>query len=159
MLIKTAHLLSLFILIISVHAHARIRLRKVKEAPRVCQNMKEDKLLSRADKKVLSTERHSLIFEDTISLVRDKGEKVCSWRISEMESLGPLDQFQFYIDEFKEVLYSYVKNPDGSQLIITTPFATCSLETKVTLPQFDPPKCEGPRKKSGSRKRKKKKSS
>ncbi len=138
-------------------AEARIRLRKVKEAPRVCQNLQEDKLLSRNDKKVLSTERHSVIFEDTVSLVRDKGEKICSWRATEFDSLGALDQFQFFIDEYKEVLYSYIKNPDESYLIIATPFSTCSLENRVTLPEFQPPKCDIPKKKKSVSRRKKKK--
>ena len=157
MIIKSALASAFLMCFLGFQAEGRIRLRKVKEAPRVCQAMKEDKLLSRNDKKVLSTERHSLIFEETVSLVRDKGEKICSWRVSELESLGALDQFHFFIDEYKEILYSYVKNLDESYLIITTPFATCSLETKVTLPQFEPPKCEPPKKKSSALKRKKKK--
>ena len=85
------------VLLFSVSSEARIRLRKVKEAARTCAVMQEDKLLSRPDKKVLSTERHSLVFEDTISLVRDKGEKVCNWRVSEFDSLGAMDQFHFFI--------------------------------------------------------------
>ncbi len=141
----------------SFSAEARIRLRKVKEAPKTCQTLKEDQLLSRPEKKVLSTERHSLIFEDSISLLRDKGEKICNWRMSEFDSLAPVNQFQFFIDEYKEVLYSYVKNADQSYFIMTIPFATCSLETKVTLPEFQPPKCEIPKKKASSKKRKKKK--
>lgn len=141
----------------SFHAEARIRLRKVKEAPKTCQHLKEDKLLSRDEKRVLSTERHSLIFEDNISLVRDKGEKICSWRATEFDSLVPVDQFQFFIDEYKEVLYSYVRNADGSYLILTTPFATCSLETRVTLPEFHPPTCEKKSKKKATKKAKAKK--
>lgn len=143
--------------ILSLTAESRIRLRKVKEAPRTCQTMKEDPLLSRPEKKVLSTERHSLIFEDAITLVRDKGEKICSWRLTEFNSLAPVDQFQFFIDEYKEVLYSYVKNADQSFFIISTPLVNCSLESKETLPEFQPPKCEKPKKKSSSKKRKKKK--
>lgn len=153
----TRIVICLFLSVFVFSAEARIRLRKVKEAPKTCQILKEDPLLSRPDKKVLSTERHSLIFEDTISLVRDKGEKICSWRMSEFDSLAPVDQFQFFIDEYKEVLYSYTKNADQSYFIMTIPFATCSLETKVTLPEFQPPKCEKPKKKSSSKKRKKKK--
>ena len=155
MLTRIAICVLLFVF--SLSAEARIRLRKVKEAPKTCQILKEDPLLSRPDKKVLSTERHSLIFEDNISLVRDKGEKICSWRMSEFDSLAPVDQFQFFIDEYKEILYSYVKNADQSYFIMTIPFATCSLETKVTLPEFQPPKCEKPKKKSSAKKRKKKK--
>lgn len=153
MLIRIAICAVLFVF--SFQTEARIRLRKVKEAPKTCQVLKEDPLLSRPDKKVLSTERHSLIFEDTISLVRDKGEKICSWRISEFDSLAPVDQFQFFIDEYKDVLYSYVKNADQSYFIMTIPFATCSLETKVTLPEFQAPTCEKPKKKSSKRSTKK----
>lgn len=155
MLIRIAACVLLFVF--SFQAEARIRLRKVKEAPKTCQTLKEDPLLSRPEKKVLSTERHSLIFEDGISLVRDKGEKICNWRVSEFDSFAPVEQFQFFIDEYKEVLYSYVKNADQSYFIMTIPFATCSLETKVTLPEFQAPVCEKPKKKSSSKKRKKKK--
>jgi hypothetical protein len=157
MRIQPAILIAFAIGLSSISAQARIRLRKVKEAPRVCQLMVEDKLLSRPEKKVLSTEKHSLIFEDGITLVRDKGEKVCNWRVSEFESLGALDQFNFFIDEYREVLYSYVKNPEASVLIIATPFATCSLESKVTLPEFQQPKCDKPKKTSKSKKKSKKK--
>jgi hypothetical protein len=149
--------ISALLFVFAFNAEARIRLRKVKEAPKTCQTLKEDPLLSRPDKKVLSTERHSLIFEDGINLVRDKGEKICSWRLSEFDSFAPMEQFQFFIDEYKEILYSYVKNADQSYFIMTIPFATCSLDTKVTLPEFQPPKCEKPKKKSSAKKRKKKK--
>lgn len=149
--------LSALFFIFSFHVDARIRLRKVKEAPKVCQYLKEDQFLSRPDKKVLSTERHSLIFEDGVSLLRDKGEKICNWRVTEFDSLGPVDQFQFFIDEYKEVLYSYIHNADGSYLIITSPFATCSLESRVTLLEFTPPTCVKPKKKSSKKSKKTKK--
>ena len=97
---------------ISFKAESRIRLRKVKEAPRVCAFMGDDKLLSRSDKKVLSTERHSLIFDENIMLIKDKGEKICSWRPSEFDTIAPLNQFSFYIDEIKEVIYPHVKLAD-----------------------------------------------
>ncbi len=139
----------------SLRVGARIRLRKVKEAPRVCQLMKEDKLLSRPEKKVLSTERHSLLFEEAIILVRDKGEKICTWRPTEFDTLGALDKFHFFIDEYREILYSYVQNADQSYLVITTPLATCSLEKTMTVTQFEHPKCS-PLKKSSKKKRKKK---
>lgn len=140
--------------IFSNQSEARIRLRKVKEAPRVCQLLKEDKLLSRNEKKVLSTEKHSLVFDENISLVRDKGEKICSWRTSEFDSLGSLDKFNFFIDEYKEQLYSYVQKPDLSYLVIRTPLATCSLENTLTLAELSLPKCEKPKKTSKKKKKK-----
>ncbi len=139
-----------------VSSEARIRLRKVKEAPRTCKYMTEDPLLSRSDKKVLSTERHSLVFEDSIDLVRDKGEKICQWRPSELNTLGPIENFKFYIDEYKETLFAILKNPDESNMIIKVPLANCSLENTVTQKEsFMPPQCQSG-KKSSSRKRKKK---
>ena len=63
----------------------RIRNRKVKEAPKVCALMQEDVHLTRDGKMVYGTLRHSLVFENdeqmnNISLVKDKGEKICQWQ-------------------------------------------------------------------------------
>jgi hypothetical protein len=143
--------LSLFV----SNAEARIRLRKVKDAPKVCKLMSEDKLLSRDDKKVFSTERHSLIFEEAVELVKDKGEKICQWRLSELNTLAPLENFKFFIDEYKGMLYPYAKNADGSYLVIRVPLATCSLDEILTQASFEQPKCDKP--KTVKRKKKKKK--
>ena len=149
-------LMSLFL---SAYSEARIRTRKVKEAPRACTLMSEDKLLSRPDKKVLSTERHSLVFEDTetsLTLVKDKGEKICEWNLADLNAIAPVENFKFYIDEYKEMIYPYTQLNDGSMLVIKSPLSECSLNNKLTQMKFEFPKCEKP-KKSASKKHKKNK--
>ena len=59
-------------------SQARIRLRKVKDPPRTCSVMKKDELLSRPSKPIWSTERHSVVISDEITLLNDLGVKVCS---------------------------------------------------------------------------------
>jgi hypothetical protein len=153
---KSLWTLLVMILCISFSVDARIRLRKVKEAPRVCAFMGEDKLLSRPDKKVLSTERHSIVFDENITLVKDKGEKICSWRPTEFDTIARMDHFSFYIDEKKEMIYPHAQMPDGSVMTMKVSLADCSLENRVTLSQFEIPKCEKT-KSSSKRKHKKKK--
>lgn len=135
----------------------RIRNRKVKEAPKICGLMQEDVHLSRDGKKVYGTLRHSLVFENdgqmnNISLVKDKGEKICQWQSTVWNQILKNNQvenqmgFKYYLDEYKEILYTYVQKPDKSYFIMTTPFATCSLEQQVTRADLDLPKCEIPKK-------------
>ncbi len=106
-------------------SEARIRLRKVKEAPKTCKIMEEDDFLSRKEKKVLGTLRHSVLIEDdadekSITLVKDKGEKICQWEIAEWSAiqqnnkLPDISAFKFYIDEYKNVIYPYVQKKDKS---------------------------------------------
>lgn len=145
-------LLSL-LLISTFSAEARIRLRKVKEAPKVCAVMGEDKLLSRKFKKVYSTERHSLIIEDDVALIKDKGEKICLWK---KEDWGA-DLYKFYIDEYKEVLYAHKTNDDKSVEVIQISFKDCKLDDRLTLVEFKFPKCEAPKKSSKKKKKSKSK--
>lgn len=136
---------------------ARIRNRKVKEAPRVCKLMTEDNFLTRKDKKVLGTLRHSVIIEDsaetrTVTLVKDKGEKVCQWKLEQWESirndnkLPEINDFKFHIDEYKEILYPYVKKADASYFMMTIPLKSCALSEQTTKVKLEIPKCEPPKK-------------
>ena len=146
-------LLSL-LLSFSFLAQARIRNRKVKEAPKVCAVMSEDKLLSRKFKKVYSTERHSLVIEENVALVKDKGEKVCIWSLKDWGTdENAVNLYKFYIDEYKEVLYAHKTNEDNSVEVIQIPFNGCKLDDRLTLVEFKYPKCEAP-KKSSKKKRK-----
>jgi hypothetical protein len=111
---------------------ARIRNHKVKEAPKSCQLMREDASLSCDNKRVLGTLRHSLVIENSedsksITLVKDKGEKLCQWSLEDWSSiqkanlLPELDQFKFHIDEYKEILHPYVKKADNSYFLMSIP--------------------------------------
>ncbi|MBC7419293.1 MAG: hypothetical protein H7328_01075 [Bdellovibrio sp.] len=139
----------------AVAADARIRLRKVTEAPKVCDYMAEDKLLSRADKKVYSTERHSIVIEDTIALVKDKGEKICEWPLDEWAISAPVTSFKFYIDEYKEILYPFAKKDDGFVFTMKVAIANCQFSDKTNLEKFEKPVCEKPKKVSRKKKSKK----
>lgn len=147
----------LFGLILSLaffqYSEAKIRNRKVKEAPRVCKTMIEESLLSRKDKKVLGTLRHSVLIEDdeieqSITLVKDKGEKICQWDFAEWSAiqannkLPDISSFKFFIDEYKNVIYPYVQKPDNSFFVMTIPIQTCDLSNQITRVKLELPKCE-----------------
>lgn len=154
------------------NSEGRIRLRKVKEAPKTCKTMEEDRFLSRDDKKVLGTLRHSVLIEDdehdqSITLVKDKGEKVCQWNINQWAAiqtdnkLPDIKSFKFYIDEYKNVIYPYVQKKDKSYFVMSIPIQTCDLSNQYTNAKLQLPKCEKPvkrkiryaKKKSTSKKR------
>lgn len=149
------------------HSEAKIRLRKVKEAPKTCKVMEEDNFLSRKDKKVMGTLRHSVLIEDDenekgIVLVKDKGEKICQWEMNEWSNiqsenkLPDLKSFKFYIDEYKNVIYPYVQKQDKSYFVMSIPMETCDLSNQITKAKLELPKCEIPsksKKKRASRKR------
>lgn len=160
----------LFILILGLglfhFSEAKIRLRKVKEAPKTCKVMEEDNFLSRSDKKVLGTLRHSVLIENdenekTITLVKDKGEKICQWDFSQWSAiqaenkLPGLNSFKFYIDEYKNIIYPYVQKQDKSFFVMSIPIQTCDLSNQITRLNLDLPKCVIPSKtrKRSSRKR------
>ena len=152
-------------------ADARIRNRKVKEAPKSCKVMEEDSMLSRDGKKVMGTLRHSLLIEkdaidevegeQTISLVKDKGEKICQWTYAQWNEIlrnnkiDNLAKFSFYVDEYKEVLYPYVKKEDNSFFVMSIPFNSCEFASQITKATLDLPKCEIPHKKLKRKKSKK----
>ena len=133
--------------------------------------MAEDSMLSRDGKKVMGTLRHSLLIESdseedtesvrTISLVKDKGEKICHWTFAQWNEIlqnNNIDnptKFSFYVDEYKEVLYPYVKKEDNSFFVMSIPFNSCEFSSQSTRESLDLPKCEIPRKKLRRKKSKK----
>ena len=137
---------------INVSSEARIRTRKVVEAPKVCDFMTEDKLLSRPDKRVYSTLRHSLVIEDSVALVKDKGEKICEWSLEEWSISAPLKNFQFYIDEYTETLYPFAKKSDGFIFTMKISMANCQLKEKNNVEKFEKPACVKPKKVSRKKK-------
>ncbi|MBC7742137.1 MAG: hypothetical protein H7061_08065 [Bdellovibrionaceae bacterium] len=155
--LKNAYVKLGFIILIlsaSISASAKIRMRKVKEAPKVCGFMTEDKLLSRPDKIVYSTERYSLIIEESVTLVKDKGEKICEWPLEEWKLSAPLKNFQFYIDEYKEILYPFAKKDDGLTFTMQVRLTDCRLTDKNTKDSFEKPACDRPKKVSRNKKKK-----
>lgn len=146
-------LIVLSIFIISV-SHARIVNRKVKEAPKACKLMEEDSLLSRKNKVVFGTLRHSLLIDDedqSITLVKDKGEKICQWSFGQWASiqgdnrLPEIGKFKFQIDEYKNTIYPYVRKNDKSYFMMSISLSNCGLENQITKAQLDIPKCEKPK--------------
>lgn len=151
---KTVCLVLVFYCFIIEHAEARIVNHKVKEAPKTCKLMEEDNLLSREEKKVLGTLRHSVLIEDdvkNITLVKDKGEKICQWSFDQWagiqsdNKLPDLKTFKFYIDEYKNVIYPYVQKADKSYFVMSVPIDTCELTNQITKAELDLPKCQIPK--------------
>lgn len=127
--------------------------------------MEEDGFLSRKEKKVLGTLRHSVLIEDdvtekSITLVKDKGEKICQWDLAEWSAiqqnnkLPDIRSFKFYIDEYKNVIYPYVQKKDKSYFVMSIPINTCDLSVQQTNAKLDLPKCEKPVAKSKKRSKK-----
>lgn len=143
----------MIVLLASV-CEAKIRNRKVKEAPRSCTVMSEDHYLSRDEKKIFSTERHSLVIDEKVSLIKDKGEKICEWSLDTWNALPPLNQFSFYIDEYKEMLYPYAQKDDGSVVVLKVPLGDCHIDEAVTQAEFIKPNCVRPIAKSSRNKKK-----
>lgn len=137
---------------VSLIAESRIRMRKVTEAPKVCDYMAEDKLLSRPDKRVYSTLRYSLVIEDDIALVKDKGERICEWSLDEWNISAPVKEFQFYIDEYKDILYPFAKRDDGFIFTMKVALTDCKLTDKNNKEKFEKPACEKPKKVSRKKK-------
>ena len=138
-------------------AEARIRLRKVKDAPKTCVVMKEDPLLSRKDKFVWGTERNSVVIGDSeITIVNDLGNKVCEWAKSDFSSLGTVEDFKFYIDEYKDVIYPFLDKKELGVLMLKVPMKTCSLTEQKTMAALELPKCEKPASSKKSKKKSKK---
>ena len=133
--------------------------------------MAEDPMLSREGKKVLGTLRHSILIENesseagedspTISLVKDKGEKICQWTYAQWSEIlrnnkiDNIAKFSFFVDEYKEVLYPYVKKDDNSYFLMSIPFNSCEFATQSTKVTLDLPKCDIPHKGLNRRKSKK----
>lgn len=139
-------------------ANARIRLHKVKDPPKSCAVMKEDELLSRKDKLVWGTERNSVIVDDAeITIVNDLGQKICEWNKASFAAFGNVDDFRFYIDEYKNLIYPYIDNKGTGVTMLTVPLQTCSLNDQRTLASLEMPKCDKPKKVSRRSSRRKNK--
>ena len=104
--------------------------------------MKEDSLLSRPVKPVWSTERHSVVVADDITLVNDLGHKVCSWDRKAFSEFGDITKIHFYIDEFKENIYPYIDRKESGFLVIKSAFRDCSFTEKLMVQSLSFPKCE-----------------
>lgn len=146
-----------FIISISFSAEAgRIRLRKVKDAPRSCAVMKEESSLSRADKKILGTEKNSVVIDDTVSVVGDLGNKLCEWPKEKFSEIGEdAKKMSFYIDEFKNILVVYQKSKTGLQQVQIN-LDNCQFDQLRTLSEVSLPKCDPPKKAKKIHKKKKK---
>ncbi len=121
----------------------RIRLRKVKETPKVCAHMVEDNYLSRRNRKVYGTLRNSLIFEDQVLVVDDLGQKICQWPNEKWAPLGDVTKYKFYIDEKRNKIYSYLKNAEANQYqVAEVDINNCQLGSLNTVSDLDLPRCE-----------------
>lgn len=146
----------LFLFTSQVYA-GRIVNRKVKEAPKVCAIMTEDKLLSKDKKQVFGTLKHSVVIEDNISILNDLGKKECQWPFEKLNIYGDIESFSYYIDEYKNYIYPYFKNTDkAGYTMLKVSLSTCEIEDSYNNDKLEFPKCakpEGPSKKSKSKKK------
>lgn len=149
-------ILSLWIVIsFCIAAEAgRIRMRKVKDAPKVCSVMGEDKLLSRGNKRIFGTLRNSVILENDISIVNDLGKKICQWPTNKWQALGDLSKYSFYIDEQRNALYPYMKSENQYQFVKIS-LDDCEFGEIQTTDKLELPKCEKKKKSSRSKSKRK----
>lgn len=127
-------------------------MRKVKDAPKVCSVMEEDKLLSRGSKRIFGTLRNSIILENDISIVNDLGKKICQWSVNKWQSLGDLSKYSFYIDEQRNALYPYMKMQNQYQFVKIS-LDDCELGEVQAADKLDLPKCESKKKSRSKSKR------
>lgn len=152
LLLRIAILFSIVFSAMAAEA-GRIRMRKVKDAPKVCATMSEDKFLSRGGKRIFGTLRNSVIIEQDISLVNDLGKKICQWSTNRWEALGDLSKYNFYIDEQRNALYPYTK-ADSQYQFIKISLDDCSISDIQTTDKLELPKCESKKKVRSRSKRK-----
>lgn len=139
---------------ISAAEAGRIRMRKVKDPPKVCSVMSEDRLLSRNNKRIFGTLRNSVIVEKDISLVNDLGKKICQWTYEKWSNLGDISKYTYYIDEQRNALYPYMKAANTYQFVKIN-LDDCELGELQTADKLELPKCENPKKKSRSKTKRK----
>ena len=136
---------------------SRIVNRKVKEAPKVCAVMPEDKLLSKEKKQVFGTLKHSVVIEDNISILNDLGKKECQWPFEKLNIYGDIEGFNYYIDEYKNYIYPYFKKADkDGYTMLKVSLATCEIENSYDNDKLEFPKCSKPIGESKKSKSKKK---
>ncbi len=151
---KRTVLFSLLLLLIIPAAEARIVYRKVKEPPKVCGIMKEDPYLSKEEKIVYGTLKYSVVIEEKVSLISDLGKKKCQWNIDDFAAYGEVESFSFYIDEYKNYLYPFVKNvQNNSYTMLKIALASCQVEDMLVNEKLELPKCDKPAPKSRPKKR------
>lgn len=138
--------IAILLLTAGMEASARIVNRGVKETPKVCSMMKSDMMLSRAGKKVYGTLRHSIVIEDKIDVVNDLGKKICSFNFDALNPYGDVGSFEFYIDEYRNYLYPFIKDNAGVTTLRVS-LNSCEIEAAVEGEQFETPKCSKPLKK------------
>ena len=152
-LLWTAILSSIVLTTAATAEAGRIRMRKVKDAPKVCSNMEEDKLLSRGGKRIFGTLRNSVIIEQDVALVDDLGKKVCQWPSNKFQAFGDLTKYSFYIDEQRNALYPYMKS-DSNYQVMKISLDDCSFGELQTTDKLELPKCESKKKSRVRSKRK-----
>ena len=146
--------LSIIVLLASPVVSARIVNRRVKDAPKVCAIMKEDTLLSKENKQVFGTLKHSVVIEDKVSILNDLGKKACQWDFDKLNVYGNIGAFSFYIDEYKNYIYPYLKNENNKYTMLKISLATCEIEDSYANDKLEFPKCsKPPAKKSRSKKK------
>lgn len=129
----------LFALSFEVNA-ARIRNRKVKEAPKTCTTMSEDLYLSRPSKRIYGTLKNSLVFSEKIMVIDDLGKKSCEWGYDQWFSLGDLTKYKYFINEYKNEFFPYVKTDQGYQLV-KIDLETCDIAEIEQVEQLNFPDC------------------
>lgn len=151
---KNIFILALILLAINESAFSRIVNRKVKEAPKVCAMMNQDQLLSKDQKQVFGTLKHSVVIEDNVSVLNDLGKKECQWDFQKLNIYGNIAKFNYYIDEYKNYIYPHLKGLDNKYTILKISLTTCEIEESVVSDTLQFPKCEKPKsKKSKSSKK------
>jgi len=154
--------------LIAVSSQAKIRLRKVKEAPKTCGIMKEELFLSRPEKKIFGTEKNSIVINHQISLIGDLGQKQCVWSAEQFLILGDLKKISFYIDEYKNLLFAYAKSVSINQKSVEQKINSnqkfiqqvqinidrCQFDEMKTLTAVHFPKCDPPKKHKKIRRKK-----
>ena len=140
-------------------AAGRIVTRKVKDPPKVCSIMNEDKFLSRTTKRIYGTLRNSLIFDDKISVINDLGKVICQWNYEEWLDLGDVTQYRFFIDEYKNKIMAFSNSKEISDQnqykVAKIDLAQCQLQDIEEKEEIKTPKCEKPRKIKNSKKKNK----
>ena len=133
----------------------RIVNRRVKDAPKVCAVMAEDKFLSKENKQVFGTLKHSVVIEDNISILNDLGKKECQWPFEKLNIYAEVDSFNYYIDEFKNYIYPYFKNTDTQgYTMLKVSLSTCEIEDSYANNKLEFPKCSKPPAKKSKPKKK-----
>lgn len=127
-------------------------MNRVKDHPKVCSVMNEDKYLSNSNKKILGTLRNSVIFHNDITLVSDLGKKICRWSYDQWLALGDISKYKYFIDEQRNALYPY-KKIDNQYKVAKINLNDCEISDIQLTDILDLPKCESKKKSRSKSKR------